>query len=118
LRPYIDTVGKLTIGWGHNIQDEGITQEEADFIFENDFAECLKELAPYVWYVDQPQHVQDALVNMCFNMGITKLLGFKKMIRALILKDYTNAAIEALDSRWAQQVGNRAKDVALMIRQG
>jgi lysozyme len=51
-------------------------------------------------------------------MGINRLLGFKKMIMALTVKDYTKAAIEALDSRWATQVGGRAQDVALMIRDG
>lgn len=87
-------------------------------MFDNDFARCQKELAQYSWYVDQPQNVKDALMNMNFNLGISRLLGFKKMITALVAKDYTKAAIEALNSKWSQQVGQRAKDVALMIRQG
>lgn len=118
LQLYLDTVGKQTIGWGRNIEDNGISKEEADFMFDNDFARCQRELAPYPWYVNQPKNVQDALMNMCFNLGIGRLLGFKKMIMALTAKDYTKAAIEALDSKWAKQVGQRAKDVALMIRQG
>lgn len=118
MRLYLDTVGKQTIGWGRNIEDNGISKEEADFMFDNDFARCQRELAPFPWYVNQPQNVQDALMNMCFNMGIGRLLGFKKMIVALTVKDYTKAAIEALDSKWAGQVGQRAKDVALMMRQG
>lgn len=118
LRLYLDTVGKQTIGWGRNIEDNGISKEEADFMFDNDFARCQRKLAPFPWYVNQPQNVQDALMNMCFNMGIGRLLGFKKMIIALTAKDYTKAAIEALNSKWAGQVGQRAKDVALMIRQG
>lgn len=118
LRLYTDTEEKLTIGWGRNIQDNGISQAEADFMFDNDFARCQKELAQYSWYVDQPQNVKDALMNMNFNLGISRLLGFKKMITALVAKDYTKAAIEALNSKWSQQVGQRAKDVALMIRQG
>ncbi len=116
--PYLDTVGKITIGWGRNIDDNGISKEEADYLFDNDFNRCKAELAPFPWYVNQPQNVQDALMNMCFNIGIGRLLGFRKMIAALIVKDYTKAAIEALDSKWATQVGQRAKDVALMIRQG
>ena len=115
---YLDTVDKQTIGWGRNIEDNGISKEEADFMFDNDFARCQRELAPFPWYVNQPQNVQDALMNMCFNMGIGRLLGFKKMIVALTVKDYTKAAIEALDSKWAGQVGQRAKDVALMMKQG
>ena len=118
LKLYKDTVDKWTIGYGRNIQDNGISPAEADFMFENDFARCEKELAPFPWYVNQPQHVQDALMNMCFNLGIGRLLGFRKMIMALTAKDYTKASIEALDSKWAGQVGQRAKDVALMMRQG
>lgn len=118
LQLYLDTVGKQTIGWGRNIEDNGISKEEADFMFDNDFARCQRELAPFPWYTNQPQNVQDALMNMCFNLGIAKLLGFRKMIMALTAKDYTKAAIEALDSKWAGQVGQRAKDVALMMRQG
>ncbi len=111
-------MGKITIGWGRNIEDNGISQEEGDFMFDNDFARCQTELAEYSWYTDQPENIQDALMNMNFNMGITRLLTFKKMIAALIAKDYTKSAIEALNSKWAIQVGQRAKDVALMMRQG
>ena len=116
--PYLDTVGKVTIGWGRNIDDNGITKEEADYLFDNDFDRCQRELSPYPWYVNQPQNVQYALMNMCFNLGIGRLLGFRKMIMALTAKDYTKAAMEALDSKWAKQVGDRAKQVALMMRQG
>lgn len=118
LKPYLDTVGKLTIGYGRNIDDLGITLEEAEFLLQNDLKRCRQQLAPFSWYVNQPKNVQDALLNMCFNIGISRLLGFRKMIVALTVKDYTKAAIEALDSKWATQVGQRAKDVALMIRQG
>ena len=118
LRLYKDTVNKTTIGYGRNIQDNGISQSEADFMFENDFNRCEHDLKSYSWYLVQPQNVKDALMNMCFNLGINRLLGFKKMILALIDKDYTKAAIEALDSKWAKQVGQRAKDIALMMRQG
>lgn len=118
MHPYLDTAGKLTIGWGRNLEDNGLTQEEADLLFDNDFNRCQRELSPYVWYFDSPQNVQDALMNMCFNLGLPKLLGFKKMLAAILKKDFTTAAQEALQSKWANDVGERAKDVALMIRQG
>ncbi len=118
LKLYKDTVNKWTVGYGRNIEDNGISKDEADYLFDNDFARCQRELAPYPWYVNQPQNVQYALMNMCFNLGIGRLLGFRKMIMALTAKDYTNAAREALDSKWATQVGDRAKQVALMIREG
>ncbi len=118
LRPYLDSQGILTIGWGRNLHDKGISQEEADFLFENDFADCERELLECSWYDNQPIGVQCALMNMCFNLGLPKLKGFKRMIAALEAKNYTLAAKEALDSKWATQVGQRAKDVAVMIREG
>lgn len=116
--PYLDSVGKLTIGWGRNLDDNGITLEEADYLFDNEFHQCFRELSVYPWFVDQPKYIKDALMDMCFNLGIKRLLGFKRMIIALAEQNYTKAALEALDSNWARQVGERAKDVALMMRQG
>ncbi len=87
-------------------------------MFENDFQRCLDDLIQYKWYTEQPDNIKNALMNMCFNLGINRLLGFKRMIAALEDNDYTKAAFEALNSKWANQVGDRAKDVALMIRQG
>lgn len=116
--PYQDTEGFTTIGYGRNLSQLGISHEEAEMLLDNDILRCKQELSPFLWYYGQPPNVRDALVNMCFNLGITKLLGFKRMIAALENKDYTKASIEALDSRWAQQVHQRAVDVATMIREG
>ncbi len=118
LFPYKDIFDNWTIGYGRNIQQNGISKEEADFIFDNDFNRCQKELSPFTWYSEQPAHVQSALLNMCFNLGLSRLLKFEKMIGALKTKDYTKASLEALNSLWASQVGDRAKQVALMMRQG
>jgi len=107
----------MTIGWGRNIEDNGISQEEGDFMFDNDYARCEQDLSSFHWYTDQPDDVKAALMNMCFNLGLTRLLGFRKMISALIDKDYARAANEAIKSKWATQVGQRAMDVALMIRE-
>ncbi len=115
---YLDTTDKLTIGFGRNLYTVGISQEEAVYLLRNDVDRCRKELSSYFWYYDQPYIVQNALVNMCFNLGLKRLLGFHGMIVALESKDYTKAALEALNSKWALQVGDRAKDIALMIRQG
>lgn len=118
LKPYLDTVGKLTIGVGRNLDDLGITLSEAELMLDNDILRCITQLSPFPWYANQPQSIKDALVNMCFNMGITRLLGFRKMIAALTVKDYQKAANEALDSKWAAQVHGRAKDIAGVIREG
>lgn len=116
--PYICTSGKLTIGYGRNLEDTGLSLDEAEYLLENDFKRTEKELLQYSWYLAAPSNVKDALFNMCFNLGLPRLLTFKKMIEALIYKNYTKAAKEALNSMWAKQVGQRAKDIALMIREG
>lgn len=115
--PYLDSTKHVSIGWGRNL-DNGISVDEAQLMFDNDFKRTINELAEHNWYWMQPKGVQDALINMNFNLGINKLLGFKKMIAALTAKEYTTAAREALDSLWAKQVHKRAADIALMISEG
>lgn len=114
---YIDSLGHLTVGWGRNLEN-GISVDEAELMFRNDYNRAVNELEQCHWYLEQPQGVQFALINMNFNLGINKLSGFKKMIAALDKKDYSTAALEALNSRWATQVHQRAKDIALMISEG
>jgi lysozyme len=112
--PYMDTTGHVTIGWGRNL-DNGISVDEAELMFDNDFLRTVKELEQFIWYINQPENVQDALINMNFNLGIEKLLEFHQLIHALIDKDYNAAAQACLNSKWAIQVGQRAKDIAVMI---
>ena len=69
-----------------------------------------------LFFNDLPDSVQDALINLSFNMGIARLLQFKRMLLALKNKHWIKAADELLDSRYATQVGQRALDVAEMIR--
>lgn len=110
--------GANTIAWGRNLDELGVSVDEAELMLDNDIKRCIEQLEKYAWYNMQPSGVRAALINMCFNLGINRLLGFKKMIAALGFKDYRKAAIEALNSLWADQVGKRANDVALMIREG
>lgn len=113
---YMDSRGKLTIGWGRDLQDNGISMDEANYLLDNDMAITEKELLAESFYINAPPNVKDALFNMCFNLGIGGLLEFKNMISAIEAKNYTDAARAALASNWAIQVGQRAKDVALMMR--
>lgn len=118
LEPYIDTMGKLTIGIGRNLSDCGIRLDEAELMFKNDLEQTINELQQCDWFTIQPEGVKSALINMNFNLGITKMNGFKKMIEALREKRYSLAAAEALNSNWAKQVHQRAKDIAVMISEG
>lgn len=119
LKPYRDTVGKLTIGVGRNLDDVGISIDEAMLMLDNDFDTAEQELQtrfPITRDMDGPRYY--ALVNMCFNLGITRLAMFKKMWAAIGDGDWDRAADEALDSKWARQVGNRATELAEMLRRG
>lgn len=118
LELYTDSVGKKSIGVGRNLDDRGISRKEALFLLEEDVAICLKELEVHPWYTRQPQGVREALINMCFNLGMPRLLTFKKMIAALDGGNLHQASLEALDSLWAKQVGQRAKDISARIRDG
>ena len=117
LNTYVDTNGHVTVGWGRNLGN-GIRLDEAELMFQNDYKQAIEELEQHEWYTMQPQGVKNALINMNFNLGIEELLEFKAMIHCLSNKDYTGAALAALDSKWAKEVGGRAKDVAVMIRAG
>lgn len=116
--PYLDSKGILTIGFGRNLDQIGINPDEAEVLFQNDLHRAVSELNYFPWFKKLPENVQNALINMNFNLGFSKLLTFKKMLGFLEKGDFTNAAIEALNSKWANDVGKRAKDVALMMRDG
>jgi len=119
LKPYRCTAGKLTIGVGHNLDDRGITKEEAMFIFNNDLQTCRKELAPFIPVTIPLESIRHGvLLNMCFNLGINRLLRFKKMFKAIAVGDFEEASVQMLDSSWHKQVGYRAKELAQQMRTG
>jgi len=119
LKPYVDTVGKMTIGYGRNLTDVGITTLEAEDMLEHDAVSALGELGfAFPWFAALDAVRQRALVNMCVNLGLPRLRGFHKMLAALQRGDYDTAAVELLDSRYARQVGARAVRLAQMIRKG
>jgi len=118
-KPYLCTAGKVTIGVGRNLDDMGITECEADYLLENDIGRILKELDQNIaWWRDLSEGRQRALINMAFNMGISRLLKFKKTLFALQNGGYDIAAAEALDSQWARQVHERACRIARLIVEG
>lgn len=119
LKPYTDTAGKLTIGIGRNLSDRGITEEEADMMLLTDLRHVVNDLNRALpWWVSLNEVRQEALANMLFNLGLPRLLTFKKLLAALEAGQWARAAAEALDSRWAQQVGARAVRIAEMFQTG
>lgn len=117
--PYTDTTGHLSIGIGRNLTDRGITHTEAFYLLDDDIVYFNNKLNYYLpFFINLSENRQIALINMCFNLGIQGFLGFKDMISALEAHDYERAAKEMLDSKWAQQVGERAICLANIMRTG
>lgn len=118
LLPYKCTAGKLTLGVGRNIEDRGISKETAMQMLDEDIEICLNELMERLNYFETlPTEVQETLVNLCFNMGISRLMKFQLMLGAIEAGQYELAAKELLDSRYARQVGKRAEELADILRQ-
>jgi lysozyme len=115
--PYRDSVGKLTIGVGRNIEDVGLSNSEVDFLLANDITNRYEALERLTWFRQLNEARQEAIVDMSF-MGLTRLLGFQKMIAALTAGRYEDAAAELLKSKYAKQVGQRAIDLAHIIKTG
>lgn len=119
LKPYHCTAGKLTIGVGRNIEDMGITEDEAIYMLRNDVARFAAELAsvkPIVKTLDDVRYY--VLLNMAFNLGINRLLKFSKMWEAIEDQRYVDAALEMQDSRWCEQVGGRCSELAELMENG
>ena len=118
LKPYRCTAGKLTIGVGRNLEDKGISHDEAMLLLRNDIAEVTVQLEQFDWFRALGPVRRKVLVDMAFNLGMAGLLGFQKMIEALKQGDYEAAADEMVYSRWYRQVGERGRRLERMMRTG
>ena len=118
-RIYTDTVGKISGGVGRNLTDRGFRDDEIDLMLTNDVAEAVGECRRLIRGFDALAEArQEVLVNMMFNMGYTRLAGFKKMLAAVQAGNWREAASQMLDSKWADQVGDRADRLADAMRKG
>lgn len=118
-RLYTDSVGKQTIGVGRNLTDGHLSDDEITLMLNNDVATAEAQLdARASWWRNMSEPRRRGLLNMCFNMGWPKLSGFALMLSALQRGDYATAYSEALSSKWAQQVGDRAVRIAKLFADG
>lgn len=117
---YKCTAGFETIGVGRNISPSGLglSDDEIDYLLENDIKRCYRELIAFHWFTDLDAVRRDAMVNLCFNLGFSRLSLFSNALAAMAEANYDLAAMEFLDSKWARQVGRRAEEIAHMIRTG
>ena len=119
LKPYKCSAGKLTIGVGRNLEDQGISKIEALAMLVSDIEivheEALKSVSSYKTLNDARKIV---VASMIFNMGIGRFLKFTKFLRALNYGDFQTAAKEMMDSLWSTQVGERAKELSDIMATG
>ena len=118
---YLCSAGYETIGVGRNISKSGmgLSDDEVDYLLENDIVRVIKELSSeYPWFKDLDDVRKDAMIDISFNLGATRLRGFKRALAAMDVADYTTAAKEFLDSKWSRDVKGRATELCYMVETG
>jgi len=116
---YTCSGGKKTVGYGRNLEDIGISEEEAEMLLKNDIYEATNQLLnAFPWMATFSDARISAMINFTFNVGIGTVKTFTKSIDALKKEDFNLAADMMLDSRWAEQVGDRAIQITEQIRTG
>jgi lysozyme len=119
---YRDHLGYETIGVGRCINRAvglGLSPDEVEYLLINDVQRCIEELdGAFDWFKDLDEVRREAMINLCFNLGLTKLRKFVNALEAMKQRNYNKAATEFLNSKWANQVGERSREVAQMIRTG
>lgn len=110
---YTDSLGYLSIGVGHLIDKRlggELSQAARDFILNEDINGTLADLDVHLpWWRREDDVRQQAMAELCFNLGIAKLSGFVNMLAAWKSGDYAKAAAELQNSRWWGQIQESRK---------
>mgnify|MGYP006109305759 CR=1 FL=1 len=126
-RVYLDHLGYKTLGIGHLVVPGDleydapvgthISEDRVNEIFDKDVITYIDEAKKVFGNLEgMPEEAQQVIVNMCFNMGAPRLSQFKKFIKAIHDEDWKTASVEMLDSRWSNQVGDRANRLSDRIK--
>lgn len=118
LFPYQDSEGYITIGVGRNLQNNGITPNEAMAMLRHDTDKAVHYARKYVWFEFLNDARQNVIVEMIFNLGPNRFAEFRNMIAALSKHDYAKASAEMLNSKWRTQVKSRALRLADQMKTG
>lgn len=119
LKPYRCPAGRLTIGYGRNLDDVGIDEQEAENMLVRDMMKVVKGLRENIPGFDELTSARQAvLIDMAYNLGLEGLLKFKRMLGHVVTFEWAQAAEEMLNSKWARQVGSRANRLATMMETG
>ena len=120
-KPYKCTVGKITIGWGRNLSDNGISEYEATIMLDSDINDASADLRRVFNYEDFETlsfNRRMALTDLMFNLGYVSFCTFKKMIQAIKDKDWEEAAVQLKDSDYYKQVTSRAERNMKLLKEG
>ena len=129
LNIYEDSLGYKTLGVGHLCQPNDpeydwavgtpVSQEVVDMYYEDDFdkhyMEAIHVFGSHEDWDELPEVIQRVLVNMCFNLGGSRLSKFRNMLKACRNHDWKEMAVQMEDSRWYRQVGRRSKELQDMV---
>lgn len=125
LRAYQDTKGVWTVGYGTNLQELSIDEELATKWLREKLYQAEVLAGGYPWFRELAQARKDVVVEMIYNLGITRFDKFTNLKAALGVKNYNKAADEMMDSKWAYDVGDgpgnkddRAERLARQMRTG
>ena len=129
LNIYEDSLGYKTLGVGHLCQPNdpeydwavgtSVSQEVVDMYYEDDFdkhyMEAIHVFGSHEDWDELPEVIQRVLVNMCFNLGGSRLSKFRNMLKACRNHDWKEMSVQMQDSRWYGQVGRRSKELQEMV---
>ena len=110
--------GYPTIGIGRELQNFGLSEEEAQYLLMNDIERVLKEAEAFTWWNNLNEARKVFVAIMLFNLGLTRFNQFKNFQARLLESNWSKAADEMMDSRWAKQVGTRATRLEKIMRTG
>ena len=114
---YKDTLGFDTIGYGFAIKDLRLDEGISSIILERKLAQLIiRCFNKFHWLSKQPSTVQEVVINMCYQLGVTGFSKFRKTIEFIKGEDYIMAGKEMLDSRWAKQTPNRANELSEIMK--
>ena len=118
-KPYKCSEGKLTIGYGFNLEDVGLDKEECDIIIQNRVTKIHEQLLKkYQWYSPLSKVRKIVIIDMVYNLGFKKFHNFKKTIAYISKRKYQEASEEMLKSKWANQVYQRAQKLSILMETG
>ena len=113
---YKDSLGIDTIGYGFAIKDLELDEDLCEIILERKVTALIDRIRlKFNWFKYMPPGIQDVVIEMCYQLGVTGFSKFKKTIAYLQNKQWEEASVEMLDSLWAKQTPNRAKKMSEIV---